>query len=120
MMSDLFHDIIRQHSAPLQPLPTQMDPHLPAQKGLRAVLLDVYGTMFVSASGEVGTTAEQGQQKALAAALEAVGLAGLVEAGDEPVVVNAQVMAVVSPRVEVANDGCGYGYRPRQGLRSQK
>jgi len=82
MMSDPFHDIIRQHSTPLQPLPTQMDPHLPAQKGLRAVLLDVYGTMFVSASGEVGTMAEQDQQKALAAALEAVGLAGLVDAGE--------------------------------------
>ena len=50
------------------------DAHLPVLSDVRAVLFDVYGTMFISASGEVGTATDEGRGMALSEALTAVGV----------------------------------------------
>jgi putative hydrolase of the HAD superfamily len=42
---------IRELSRPLEPLPTGVEPMLRVFRGIRAVLFDVYGTLFVSAAG---------------------------------------------------------------------
>ena len=63
-----------QPSRPLQPLPTGVQPRLTRLKSLRAVLFDVYGTMLISGSGDVGTSIAGVQSAALSAAFEAVGL----------------------------------------------
>jgi putative hydrolase of the HAD superfamily len=47
-------DFIRSHSAPLDPQPTGLSPQLPALGGIRCVAFDIYGTLFVSASGDIG------------------------------------------------------------------
>lgn len=73
-MTATFHQIIRQHASPLQPLPTTMPSNLPEMRGLRAVIFDVYGTMFVSGSGDVGTAEVADQAGAWSAALRSVGL----------------------------------------------
>jgi putative hydrolase of the HAD superfamily len=44
---------IRQNSRPILPVATGMTPHLPKLPGIRCVGLDVYGTLFVSAAGEI-------------------------------------------------------------------
>lgn len=41
----------------MEPIPTERAPRLAPLKGLRAVLFDVYGTLLLSGSGEVGTQA---------------------------------------------------------------
>jgi len=41
---------------PLVPLPTDVEPRLPAFRGIQAILFDVYGTLLVSASGDVDAT----------------------------------------------------------------
>ena len=46
---------IRELSSPLEPVPVAVAPALPPLPGIRAVVFDVYGTLFMSASGEVGT-----------------------------------------------------------------
>lgn len=51
-MPDLL-SIIREHSAPLQPLPTQAKRSLSLLKDIRAVLFDVYGTLFISSAGDI-------------------------------------------------------------------
>jgi putative hydrolase of the HAD superfamily len=43
-------------------------------EGIRAVLFDLYGTLFISASGEVGTSRESACDGALSGALEALGI----------------------------------------------
>lgn len=47
-------DIIRTHCRPQEPLPTDAIPRQQALSGVRAVLFDVYGTVMISASGEIG------------------------------------------------------------------
>jgi len=49
-----FSDTIRHHCRPLQPLPSNIEPKLNVVPGIRAVLFDVYGTLMVSASGDIG------------------------------------------------------------------
>ncbi len=46
-------DIIRQHCRRLEPMGTPLAAALRRQSGIRALLFDVYGTLFISASGEV-------------------------------------------------------------------
>ena len=49
---------IRSLARPLTPLPTGVAPRLTPLPGIRAVLFDLYGTLFVSGAGEVGATTE--------------------------------------------------------------
>ncbi|MBK1619464.1 hypothetical protein CKO42_13655 [Lamprobacter modestohalophilus] len=45
---------IRDLSTPLEPKPTGMAPWLEPLPGIKAVLFDVYGTLLISASGDIG------------------------------------------------------------------
>jgi len=67
-------EIFRRLSRPLEPLPTDAEPLLRSLADIRTVLFDIYGTLVISASGEVGTADESdgGHGAALSAALEAV------------------------------------------------
>ncbi len=56
-MNDHLIQIIRQHSQPLTAQPTTAEPRLQRLTNVRAVLFDIYGTMLISGSGEVGTVA---------------------------------------------------------------
>ncbi len=53
-MNDSLIEIIRDRSRPLSPVSTGVDAKLQSLHGIRAVLFDVYGTLFVSSSGEIG------------------------------------------------------------------
>jgi putative hydrolase of the HAD superfamily len=80
-------ELVRRHSRPLTPLPTHVAPRLVPMPGVRAVLFDVYGTLVISAGGDVGGWRDAstplperqgvppGQAAALAGALEELGLA---------------------------------------------
>jgi putative hydrolase of the HAD superfamily len=65
-------EIFRRHFRPMEPLPTGQPPLLRPLEDIRAVLFDLYGTLFISGSGEVGTVAAAADH-ALAEALRAVG-----------------------------------------------
>ena len=69
-----YHDVIRQHCCAVAPRATGVNPQLREIPGLRAVLFDIYGTLFVSGCGDVGTVAGLDMQSAAASALAAVGL----------------------------------------------
>jgi putative hydrolase of the HAD superfamily len=56
--------------SPLKPVPTGTDPVLPDQKEVEAVLFDVYGTLFISGSGDISLARSDGRaDEALAALL---------------------------------------------------
>ncbi len=74
--SRIFHDRFE----PLTPIATEVVPILPKLESVRAVLFDIYGTLFVSGSGDVGVLREAACETALAEAFVAVGLAS---AGDD-------------------------------------
>ena len=71
------HELIarlRRQARPLTPIPTDQQARLKRLPALRAVLFDVYGTLFVSASGDIAASDGQERIGAMAEALEAVGL----------------------------------------------
>ena len=45
---------IRFHSKPLAPQPTELKPSVQKLSQIRAVLFDIYGTLLISASGDIG------------------------------------------------------------------
>ena len=47
--------VFRSLSRPLDPNPTGEEPKLKSLQPLRAIIFDIYGTMLISASGEVGS-----------------------------------------------------------------
>ncbi|MHC4176648.1 MAG: HAD family hydrolase, partial [Planctomycetota bacterium] len=84
-------EIFRKLSRPMEPVPTGEVPVLKRLAGIRAVLFDIYGTLLISGSGEVGTAARRAAglahapQRPLEEALHATGIAtsGPAEQGVE-------------------------------------
>jgi len=73
---------IRRLSPPLQPLPTGLPPRLRTLAGIRAVLFDVYGTLMISASGDVGPATAADSERAFRDALRESGIGTLPETGE--------------------------------------
>jgi putative hydrolase of the HAD superfamily len=65
---------MRRHARTLSPIPTDQPARLTELTAIRAVLFDVYGTLFISASGDISSTDGQIRSRALGRALEAVGI----------------------------------------------
>lgn len=66
---------IAELSRPLEPLPTDCEPRLPSLD-IHCVLFDVYGTLLISGSGDVGTAQERSSADMLHEALEQCGFGG--------------------------------------------
>ncbi len=77
-----FLEIIRRHSRPLEPLPTEVAPVLRRLPDVRVVLWDVYGTLFVSGSGEIGTGVREAKQQALVQVLQELDVQGDLSAAE--------------------------------------
>ncbi len=65
---------IRDLSTPLQPQPTDCPERLTRLEGVRAVIFDVYGTMLISGSGDVGAASDETNDDAFRTSLARVGL----------------------------------------------
>lgn len=73
-ISGLVHDIHEQNRIQLSPMPTGVIPHLEPLENVKAVLFDVYGTLLVSGSGDVGTALDRSRREAFREALIAAGI----------------------------------------------
>jgi putative hydrolase of the HAD superfamily len=51
--------IFERHIHPLTPIPTGVEPRLEGMRNFRAMLFDVYGTLLISGSGDIGISREQ-------------------------------------------------------------
>lgn len=60
---------VRRRSAPLRPQPAENGSALTPVGGIRAVLFDIYGTLFISASGDVGAAMREGENERFIEAL---------------------------------------------------
>lgn len=65
-------EVIRDLSMPLQPIPTNAVPRVVSLVDIRCVLFDVYGTLLISASGDISNSSEPGDASVVREALEAV------------------------------------------------
>ena len=68
---------IQALSRPLDPLPISVPPSLKLLPGIRAILFDIYGTMLVSSSGDIGAARNANREDALLDALTAAGFSGV-------------------------------------------
>lgn len=73
-MTSEYGQIIRRHSRPLQPLDTGETPRWAPLAPIDAVLFDIYGTLLISGSGDIGVGDAAARCEALTAALQAVGV----------------------------------------------
>lgn len=69
-------DDLRELSRKLTPQPTGIPPVLPTLHGIRAVVFDIYGTLMISGSGDIGAHEAQNNEAALTASLAACGVSG--------------------------------------------
>lgn len=67
---------IEEMSRPLEPVPTGIKIDLHPIDGIETVLFDIYGTLLISGSGDVGTATATDSSEALAQALVAAGYKG--------------------------------------------
>lgn len=69
-----YQQIIRQHCRPLDPLPTTTLKRLSRLSDVQAVVFDVYGTMIISSSGDVGANVDAAKATAISAALSSMAI----------------------------------------------
>ncbi len=75
--SDTLTALVRGHSRPLAPVPTGLPSSTNALSGIRHVAFDVYGTLFVSGVGDIGTSSPGDRGEALARVLAEAGCGNL-------------------------------------------
>lgn len=105
-------EVIKQLSRPLKPRVTDVPPRLQTLDGIRAVAFDIYGTLIISSSGDVGTDQASPQAVAMREALAAVGIdwdgnphdaAELLRERIERNQQRARLAGVEYPEVEIRN-----------------
>lgn len=69
-----YQQIIRQHCRALEPIPTTAAKRISRLSDIRAVLFDVYGTMIISSSGDVGANVDAAKATAIDAALSSMAI----------------------------------------------
>lgn len=72
-------ELIRKNTAPLLPFPTDTEPKLEKLSGIKALLFDVYGTMLISGTGDIGIAQEKQNDFPIAHILSEMGLKILVD-----------------------------------------
>ena len=101
---DQLISILRNHAQEMTPVGTETTPKISKLPGIRAVVFDVYGTLLISASGDVGTVAAA-PAEAFEQACAAVGLTILGEAGKGP---SALVAAIEASHARSREQGIDY------------
>ena len=91
---------LRRHARALTPIPTDRQARLQRLPSVRSVLFDVYGTLFVSASGDIAASDGQERSLAMAQALKAVGIAADRSTADRAAEVLVEAIARVHKRLE--------------------
>ena len=69
-----YAEIIRRNSRPMEPVATGMEPRLQMLPNIKAVLFDVYGTLLISGSGDVGVAMQMTRADALQGAIDSCGV----------------------------------------------
>lgn len=66
--------IIATQSSPMDPIPTELGARTPVLNGIKAVIFDIYGTLFISGSGDISLAEKQDRETAMRSVLEAEGV----------------------------------------------
>lgn len=92
-------EILRSLTGPRQPLPTHTPARLESMPGIHAVLFDIYGTLLISGSGDIGVAEASNSADALDDALAETGLDGDYPAGQRGIQAYQQAIRVQHARL---------------------
>lgn len=67
---------IKRLSTPIDPIPTDLEPEIASLSGIRAVIFDVYGTLFISGSGDISIAGSLSNETLLAESMAEAGFRG--------------------------------------------
>ncbi len=99
-----YDKLASEHSIPLSPLPTSMSPGGRLAEPIECILFDIYGTLFISGSGDIGTAKKT--------ALETEKIAHLLQKFNIPKtprdLVNQLIMAIEDEHQQRLNEGIDY------------
>jgi putative hydrolase of the HAD superfamily len=73
MSDSSWTEAVVRNQRPMVPTPTDVQPQLARIPGVRAVIFDVYGTLLISGSGDVGSADETDHEEFIGAAIKAAG-----------------------------------------------
>jgi len=73
-VSQDWYEAVTQHRSAMEPIATLQQPKLEPLDGIKAVIFDVYGTLVISGSGDVGSADDMDRGEQLSAALSAAGI----------------------------------------------
>ena len=73
-MSEIAASIFRRNLGPLKPIDTEIESSLSKLPQIEAVVFDIYGTLFVSGSGDIGTAAADPKVDSLEQAIAETGI----------------------------------------------
>ncbi len=59
----LNNELMAKYIRPLSPIPTNLKPGGKLKKKIRCLLFDIYGTLFISGTGDIGIAKKESQQK---------------------------------------------------------
>ncbi len=65
---------LKSHSSPIPVKETGIQEHLNKFSDIKAILFDIYGTLVISGSGDIGLTIEENRERAILHALEEAGI----------------------------------------------
>ena len=71
---DEIRRLFRSHAEPLAPEPVDVSPSVSPVPGIRAVIFDVYGTLFISGSGDIGVAKDTADHELFYRALAEAGV----------------------------------------------
>ncbi len=104
-MSGSFSDVIRRYARPMEPIETSETPVIRKMQGLKVVLFDIYGTLLISASGDIESGVSGNCERAFSEALSAVGIPfhGSAKAGPQ-----LMVDAIQTAHAQARQEGIEY------------
>ncbi|MGB1927402.1 MAG: hypothetical protein ACPHL6_12765, partial [Rubripirellula sp.] len=103
MTTQKWLDPILRERKPLEPIKTNVQPSLRPLSGIKAVVFDVYGTLIVSGSGDVGSVDQTDRTGVLRDAFKE---AGIDEAVAEMITWHDFLEAVELENASRRNSGC--------------
>lgn len=77
-VSELF-ELIRKHTSPLAPFPTETAPDLIKLTSVKAILFDIYGTILISGTGDISIAMEKQNEFPISSILTGFGIKLLMD-----------------------------------------
>ena len=100
-------DIIRSNSKSIDPIPTEQKAQLEYSGAIKSIIFDIYGTLLISASGDIGIVKTSSKSETFLKSLEKSGI-GIINADAGKIGLEYYYREIQSAHLESKNHGIEY------------